>query len=101
MFRTNVHGSESVVKAAARAGVARVVHTSSAATIGEARGVVGAEDTPHRGTFLSAYERSKFLAEQRVFARRRTECGGRLPSIRPPYRDRAGPRAPHACSSGW
>jgi dihydroflavonol-4-reductase len=68
MFRTNVHGSESVVKAAARAGVARVVHTSSAATIGEARGVVGAEDTPHRGTFLSAYERSKFVAEQRVFA---------------------------------
>jgi dihydroflavonol-4-reductase len=68
MFRTNVHGSESVMTAAARAGVARVVYTSSAATIGEARGVVGAEDTPHRGTFLSAYERSKFVAEQRVFA---------------------------------
>lgn len=68
MFRTNVHGSESVVEAAARAGVARVVYTSSAATIGEPRGVVGAEDTPHRGTFLSAYERSKFVAEQRVFA---------------------------------
>ncbi len=40
--------------------------TSSAATIGEPRGVVGTEDTPHRGTFLSAYERSKFLAERRV-----------------------------------
>ena len=48
------------------AGVARVVFTSSAATIGEPRGVVGTEDTPHRGTFLSAYERSKFLAERRV-----------------------------------
>ena len=68
MFRTNVDGSASVVPAAARAGVARVVYTSSAATIGEPRGVVGAEDTPHRGTFLSAYERSKFLAERRVFA---------------------------------
>jgi dihydroflavonol-4-reductase len=68
MLRTNVGGSASVVRAAARAGVARVVYTSSAATIGEARGVVGAEDTPHRGTFLSAYERSKFMAEQRVFA---------------------------------
>ncbi len=68
MFTTNVGGSASVVHAAARAGVARLVYTSSAATIGEPRGVVGAEDTPHRGTFLSAYERSKFLAEQRVFA---------------------------------
>jgi dihydroflavonol-4-reductase len=68
MFRANVHGSESVMTASARAGVARVVYTSSAATIGEARGVVGTEDTPHRGTFLSAYERSKFVAEQRVFA---------------------------------
>jgi dihydroflavonol-4-reductase len=26
------------------------------------------EDTPHRGSFLSAYERSKFLAERRVFS---------------------------------
>ena len=66
MFRTNVDGSASVVAAAARADVARVVFTSSAAAIGEARGVVGTEETPHRGTFLSAYERSKFLAEQRV-----------------------------------
>ena len=66
MFRTNVDGSASVVAAAARADVARVVFTSSAATIGEARGVVGTEETPHRGTFLSAYERSKFLAERRV-----------------------------------
>ena len=43
-----------------------MVYTSSAATIGEPRGVVGTEDTPHRGSFLSAYERSKFLAERRV-----------------------------------
>ena len=68
MFRTNIGGSASVVRVAARAGVGRVVYTSSAATIGEPRGVVGAEDTPHRGTFLSAYERSKFMAERRVFA---------------------------------
>ena len=66
MFHTNVDGSASVVGAASRAAVGRVVYTSSAATIGEARGVVGTEETPHRGTFLSAYERSKFLAEQRV-----------------------------------
>ena len=68
MFRTNVGGSEAVMRAAARANVARLVYTSSAATIGEPPGDVGTEDTPHRGTFLSAYERSKFIAEQRVFA---------------------------------
>ncbi len=66
MLRTNVDGSASVLLAASRADVARLVFTSSAATIGEPRGVVGTEDTPHRGTFLSAYERSKFLAERRV-----------------------------------
>jgi dihydroflavonol-4-reductase len=68
MFRTNVGGSASLMRAAAREGVARVVYTSSAATIGEPRGVVGSEDTRHRGSFLSAYERSKFVAEQQVFA---------------------------------
>ena len=66
MLRTNVDGAERVVRAAAAAGVARVVHTSSAATIGEIEGVVGTEDSPHRGSFLSRYERSKFLAERRV-----------------------------------
>ena len=66
MLRTNVDGSASVLQAASRAGVPRVVFTSSAATIGEPRGVVGTEDAAHRGTFLSAYERSKFLAERRV-----------------------------------
>ncbi len=68
MFLTNVGGSASVVRAAARTGISRVVYTSSAATIGEPAGVVGTEGTPHRGWFLSAYERSKFMAEQRVFA---------------------------------
>ena len=68
MLRTNVEGSEVVVRAAAAVGARRLVLTSSAATIGEPKGAVGREDTPHRGTFLSEYERSKFLAEQRVLA---------------------------------
>jgi dihydroflavonol-4-reductase len=68
MLHTNVEGSDAVVRAAAAVGARRLVLTSSAATIGEATGVVGREDTPHRGTFLSEYERSKFLAEQRVLA---------------------------------
>jgi dihydroflavonol-4-reductase len=66
LYRTNVDGSERVMRAAASAGIDRVVYTSSAATIGEPEGMVGREDTPHRGSFLSDYERSKYLAERRV-----------------------------------
>ena len=66
MLHANVTGSVAIVRAAAAAGVPRIVYTSSAATIGEPEGVVGNERTPHRGTFLSNYERSKFLAEQQL-----------------------------------
>ena len=68
MLRTNVQGSANVVRAAARDGMGRVVYTSSAAAIGERRGTVGREDSPHRGSYLSSYERSKHLAERRVLA---------------------------------
>ncbi len=68
MFEVNVRGSENVVRAAARAGVERVVYTSSAASLGERKGTVGSEGSPHRGSFLSAYERSKFEAERAVLA---------------------------------
>jgi dihydroflavonol-4-reductase len=63
MRAANVTGTENVIDACARAGVRRVVYTSSAAVIGEAAGVVATEDTPHRGWFLSEYERSKHDAE--------------------------------------
>ena len=53
MLRTNVEGSSNVIRAAADAGVGR-------------------EDSPHRGSYLSAYERSKHLAERRVFELART-----------------------------
>jgi dihydroflavonol-4-reductase len=66
LFEVNVRGSENVVRAAARAGVRRVVYTSSAATLGEASGTIGSEESPHRGWFLSDYERSKFEAERAV-----------------------------------
>jgi dihydroflavonol-4-reductase len=68
MFEVNVRGSENIVRAAAQTGVARVVYTSSAATLGERKGTIGSEDSPHRGSFLSAYERSKFEAERAVLA---------------------------------
>jgi dihydroflavonol-4-reductase len=68
LFGVNVEGSRNVMRAAADAGVPRVVYTSSAATIGEARGTFGSETSPHRGSFLSGYERSKYEAEQAVLS---------------------------------
>lgn len=68
LIRVNVDGAVRVVRAARAAGVRRVVHTSSAAAIGEAAGTVGREDSPHRGHYLSHYERSKHLAERAVLA---------------------------------
>jgi dihydroflavonol-4-reductase len=82
MFEVNVRGSQNVVRAAARAGVQRVVYTSSAATLGEASGTIGSEESPHRGWFLSSYERSKFEAEQAVFATAR-ETGVEVVSVNP------------------
>jgi dihydroflavonol-4-reductase len=82
MFEVNVGGSQNVVRAAASAGVGRVVYTSSAATLGEASGTIGSEGSPHRGWFLSDYERSKFEAEQAVFATAR-ETGLEVVSVNP------------------
>jgi dihydroflavonol-4-reductase len=67
MLRANIDGPAVAIRAAVRAGVPRVVHTSSAATLGEPEGVVGNEDTPHRGWFLSTYERSKTEGERVAF----------------------------------
>ncbi len=64
MRRVNVQGTRNVIRAAAAASARRVVYTSSAVTLGEARGTIGSEDTVHRGWFLSSYERTKYEAEQ-------------------------------------
>jgi dihydroflavonol-4-reductase len=67
LLRVNVDGTEAAVRAAARAGVRRVVLTSSAASVGEPAGVVGRENTPHRGSYLSVYDKSKHLGELAAF----------------------------------
>ena len=67
LMRVNVAGAEAAVRAAARAGVGRVVLTSSAAAVGEAAGTVGTEDSPHRGSYLSLYDRSKHDGERAAF----------------------------------
>jgi dihydroflavonol-4-reductase len=82
LFHVNVRGAEIAIRAAARAGVPRVVLTSSAASLGEAHGTVGNEDTPHRGTYLSVYERTKHEGEIAAFAAARS-AGVELVSINP------------------
>lgn len=68
LLRVNVGGAEAAVRAAARAGIGRMVYTSSAASLGEPEGTVGTEDCTHRGSYLSVYDRSKHEGEQAVFA---------------------------------
>ena len=82
LWTANVEGTRAVVRAAGAAGVRRVVYTSSAATIGEARGTVATEASPHRGGFLSHYERSKFDAE-RVALSTAAEAGVELVCVNP------------------
>jgi len=82
MRRANVDGAAGAVRAAARAGVARLVHTSSATTIGEAPGTVGREDTPHRGWYLSTYDRTKTEGERAVLAAA-TETGQDVVCVNP------------------
>lgn len=69
MWRVNVEGSVAVAEACERNRVRRMVHTSSAVTIGEEHGTIGEETSKHRGFFLSEYERSKTVAERLVLDR--------------------------------
>jgi dihydroflavonol-4-reductase len=68
MRRANVDGAVAAVRASKRAGVPRLVHTSSAATIGEEPGSIGNEWTSHRGWYLSTYEQTKTEGERAAIA---------------------------------
>ena len=74
LYQTNVEGTRNVLNAAQRAAVARIVYTSSVATVGlPTDGSPGTEDTPVAlADMIGHYKRSKFLAEQLVrdFVRR-------------------------------
>lgn len=66
VYRTNVDGTRQVLRAAAGAGVRRVVYTSSVATLGvNSDGTPANEETPvSLDDMIGAYKRSKFQAEQ-------------------------------------
>ena len=68
MYRANVDGSVNVLEAAASAGAARMVYTSSVAVLGiNADRTPADEDTPVTiDDMVGHYKRSKFLAEQAV-----------------------------------
>jgi dihydroflavonol-4-reductase len=68
LYRTNVDGTGNLLDAARRAGVRRVVYTSSVATVGiPADGRPGNEDTAvSLAAMIGHYKRSKFLAEERA-----------------------------------
>ena len=68
LLSVNAVSPELVVQAAARAGVRRVVYTSSGASVGEVTGTIGDEHSVHRGSYLSVYDRSKHEGEQAAFA---------------------------------
>ena len=68
LYRSNVEGTRNVLSAAHRAGVQRIVYTSSVATIGiPADGTPGDELSPNSlENMIGHYKRSKYLAEEVV-----------------------------------
>jgi dihydroflavonol-4-reductase len=68
LYRNNVEGTRNMLNAARRAGVQRIVYTSSVATIGiPADGAPGDERTPVAlENMIGHYKRSKYLAEEVV-----------------------------------
>jgi dihydroflavonol-4-reductase len=68
IYDSNVTGTVNLLEAAGRAGVEKIVYTSSVATIGLPKdGTLGTEEVPlPPEDLVSDYKRSKYLAEQEV-----------------------------------
>ena len=74
MYRSNVEGTRTLLEAARKHGVRRVVYTSSVATMGftsgsnSRKGHLADEESPvSLGGMVGHYKRSKFMAEQVAF----------------------------------
>jgi dihydroflavonol-4-reductase len=70
MYAANVNGTRELLRIAREEGVAKVVYTSSVATMGfRADGSIVDESTPvSLAEMIGAYKRSKFMAEQEAIA---------------------------------
>jgi dihydroflavonol-4-reductase len=79
MYRTNVDGTRALLEAAGRAGIERIVYTSSVATLGaRLDGSPADEDTASTlGDMIGHYKRSKYMAEEVV----RELVAGGLPVV--------------------
>jgi len=65
IYQVNVEGTEVVLDEARKAGVERVVYTSTVSTIGVPKGGVGTEELePSPKDLIGHYKRSKYLAEK-------------------------------------
>lgn len=66
-FRINTLGAENVMEAALQLGMKRLIHTSTAGTIGPSMpGIPANEETIRLHDFFHPYESSKFLSEERA-----------------------------------
>jgi len=65
-YRVNVDATRRVMEEAIRAGVKRVVHTSSLAAIRQPKGVMSREGLERSQDFESHYARSKYLGERAI-----------------------------------
>jgi len=83
LYQTNVEGTRNILETAARAGVRRIVYTSSVATVGiPADGSPGNEATPvSLADMIGHYKRSKFLAEE--VARESARAGAPVVIVNP------------------
>src|SRR4029077_19177200 len=79
MFRANVEGTRTLMRAALDAGIERVVYTSSVATLGLVSEGTADEETPSKvEDMIGPYKRSKFQAEEVV---RNLAARGGLPAV--------------------
>ncbi len=83
LYQTNVEGTRNILECARRAGLQRIVYTSSVATVGiPADGSPGDESTPVSvADMIGHYKRSKFLAEK--LAREAAESGSPVVIVNP------------------
>jgi dihydroflavonol-4-reductase len=81
IYKVNVGGAQNVFDAAARSGVRRVVHTSSAAAVGIIPGRSATEADPFNQPQHFAYGHSKWLAEELV--RERVTAGQDITMMNP------------------
>src|ERR1041385_885504 len=68
MHRTNVQGTVDLFRASVTAGVARIIYTSSVATLRLSKDAIPADEQSHAvlDDMIGAYKQSKFLAEESV-----------------------------------